>query len=281
MTSKTPDTVTQQIAVILGTSGSGQPLLNILRRLLGKDAGTQLHGVFIENDELQQAAALPFVKELCRLTLSVREIHNTRFDRSIALRMRTARSAVEELARHMGVPHTFREAQGSTIRLLRETVHSSDVTVFEPLSKLAGPTIRQSVHGQRAPRRIVVVIDEVETGGEALLIAALLAESGTHRISILLRAETTVELEVMNKMINDLLPAGSKRLLLLSDHGVQHLIATVLAERADMLVLGASKELLKTESLGSLLKQLNCPICLVRHFDRGSTKPLPDSLSQD
>jgi len=281
MPSKTPDTVTQQIAVILGTSGSGQPLLNILRRLLGKDTGTELHGVYIENDELQRAAALPFVKELCRLTLSVREIHNTQFDRTTALRMRTARSAVEELARHMGVPHTFREAQGSTIRLLRETVHSSDVTVFEPLSRLAGPTIRQSMHGERVPRRIVVVIDEVETGDEALLIATLLAESDTRRISILLRAETPAELEVMDNMISDLLPAGTKRLLLLPDHGVQHLIAAVLAERADMLVLGASEELLKTESLGSLLKQLNCPICLVRHFDRGSTKPLPDSLIRD
>ena len=274
MLAKTPDTVTQQIAVILGTSGSGQPLLNILRRLLGKDTVTELHGVFIEDDELQRAAALPFVKELCRLTLSVREIHNTRFERTIALRMRTARSAVKELAGRMGVSYTFREAQGSTISLLREAVHSSDITVFEPLRKLAAPTIRQSVHGEHSPRRIVVVIDDVETGDEALLIAALLAESETHRISILLRAETPSELEAMDNMISDLLPAGPKRLLLLPDHGVQHLIAAVLAERADMLVLGASEEILKTESLGSLLKQLECPICLVRHFDRGVNIPL-------
>ncbi len=260
MPAKTPDTVTQQIAVILGTSGSGQPLLNILRQLLGKDTGTELHGVFIEDEELQRAAALPFVKELCRLTLSVREIHDTRFDRTIALRMRTARSAVEELARRMGVSHTFREAQGSTISLLRETVHSANITVFEPLRRLAEPTIRQSVHAERSPRRIVVVIDDVDTGDEALLIAALLAESEIHRISILLRAETPAELEAMDNMISDLLPAGPKRLLLLPDRGVQHLIAAVLAERADMLVLGASEELLKTESLGSLLKQLECPI---------------------
>ena len=274
MLAKTPDTVTQQIAVILGTSGSGQPLLSILRRLLGKDAVTELHGVFIEDDELQRAAALPFVKELCRLTLSVREIHNTRFDRTIALRMRTARSAVEELARLMGVPHTFREAQGSTISLLREAVHSSDITVFEPLRKLAAPPIRQSVRGERSPRRIVVVIDDVETGDEALLIAALLAESEIHRISILLRAESPPELEAMDNMISDLLPAGPKRLLFLPDHGVKTLIAAVLAERADMLVLGASEELLKTKSLGLLLKQLECPICLVRHFDSGDNRPL-------
>jgi hypothetical protein len=273
MPAKTPDTVTQQVAVILGTSGSGQPLLNILRRLLGKDAVTVLHGVFIEDDELQRAAALPFVKELCRLTLSVREIHSTRFDRTIALRMRTARSAVEELAQRMGVSHTFREARGSTINLLREAAHSSDITVFEPLRKLATPGVTQSVHGQRSPRRIVVVIDNVETGDEALLIAALLAGNETQRFSILLRAETPAELEAMDKMISDFLPAAPKRVLLLPDHGVRHLITAVLAEHADMLVLGASEELLKTEALGSLLKWLECPICLVRHFDGAVNEP--------
>ena len=59
-----PDTTTQQVAVILNTSGSGRPLLNILQQLLGEDTETQLHGVFIEDDELQRVAALPFVKEL-------------------------------------------------------------------------------------------------------------------------------------------------------------------------------------------------------------------------
>jgi len=267
MLAKTPDTNKQQIAVILGTSGSGQPLLKILQQLLGKDTGIQLHGVFIEDDELQRVAALPFVKELSRLTLSVCEIHNTQFDRTIALRMRTARSAVEGLARRMGVSHTFRKARGSTTRLLREAVYSANITVFEPLRKFAAPSIGQPLHGRHSPRRIVVVIDDVVTGDEALLTAALLAKGQTHRISILLRAETPVELDAMNHMINDLLPSGPNRLLLLQDHGIQHLIAAVLAERADMLVLGASEELLQSESLGLLLKQLECPICLVRQLE--------------
>jgi len=72
---KLPDAVTRRVAVILGTSGSGQQLLNFLQPLLGKDTEIDLQGVFIEDDALQRAAALPF-KELCRLTLSVREIHS-------------------------------------------------------------------------------------------------------------------------------------------------------------------------------------------------------------
>jgi hypothetical protein len=267
MPAKSPDTATQQIAVILGTSGSGQPLLNILRRLLGRDTATELHGVFIEDDELQRIAALPFVKELCRLTLSVREIHETRFDRTIAMRMRTARSEVEGLARRMGVSHTFRTAQGSTVSLLQETIHSANITVFEPLRRFATPVVRQAGHIRRAARRIVVVIDDVVTGDEALITAALLAEGQAHRISILLRAESTIELDEMDQMVHELLPAGPKRLLLLPDQGVQQLIAAVHAERADMLVIAASEEMLKPEFLGSLLKQIECPICLVRQLE--------------
>lgn len=273
MPAKKPDTVTQQIAVILGTSGSGQSLLSISRQLLGRSTDIELQGVFIEDDELNRAAALPFVKELCRLTLSVREIQDTRFDQTIALRMRTARSAVEGLAQRMGVSHTFRNAQGSTVSLLRDAAFSADITVFEPLRKLASPAIRQHLYGLRPPRRIVVVIDDVVSGDEALLTAALLAEGETHRISILLRAESRAELDAMETMISDLLPASPTRVLLLPDQGMQHLITAVLAERADMLVLGASQELLEAESLDLLLKQLECPICLIRQVNDRLNEP--------
>jgi len=272
MIAKPPETVTQQIAVVLGASGSGQSLLKVLQKLLGRDTGIELQSVFIEDEELLRAAALPFVKELCRLTLSVREIHDTRFDRAIAVRMRTARSAFDGLARRMGIPHTFRTAQGPTLRLLRETAYSANITVFEPSRKLSAPATGQAAHSRFTARRIVVVIDDVLTGDEALLTAALLAKGQTDRISILLRAETQAELDAMNQMISELLPARPTRVLLLQDHGIQQLIASVRAERADMLVIGASEEMLQSESLGSLLKQLECPTCLVRPLDSATVE---------
>lgn len=264
MLAKPPDTVTRQVAVVLGTSGAGQALLNVLQQLLGRDTPIELHGLFIEDVDLQRAAALPFAKELCRLTLSVREIQNTRFDQSIALRMRTARSAIEALAKRMGVSHTFSNTQGSTLRLLRDTVHSADITVFEPSRKLAAPPVYQFTAGHRAPRRIVAVIDNVVTGDEALLTATRLAEDQTERITILLRAESPIELQTLEHMVHELLPSRPAGLLLLPDLEIHQLIATVLAERADMLVIGAQEELLKPRSLELLLQQLECPICLVR-----------------
>ena len=264
MLAKLPDTVPQRVAVILETSGSGQMLLEGLRPLLGEDTQIDLQGVFVVDDELQRAAALPFVKELCRLTLSVREFHNVQFERAVALRTRTARKAVAELARRMGVSHTFRHVRGSTVDLLQQTVHTADITVFEPLQMFAATSVLPPVQTHRVPRRIVVAVSDLATGAKTLNAAMLLAEGEMRRISILLTAAAPVEQDLVDQMISDLLPANPASILLLSEPGVQHLIAAARAEDAGMLVLGTSEELLKPESLRSLRKQLRCPICLVR-----------------
>ena len=231
---KLPDTVTRRVAVVLGTSGSGQQLLNVLQPLLGKDTEIDLQGVFIEDDELQRAVALPFSKELCRLTLSVREIQSARFERTIALQTRTAHRAIAGLARRMGVSHTFHKVRGSTISLLLETAHSADITVFEPLRIFAASPIAPPLHSSRPNQRIVVAIDDPAT---------------------------------LDHLISELLPAAPARILLSPGTEIQNLIAAARAERADMLVLGTSEKLLKPESLRLLMEQLRCPICLVRQWD--------------
>ena len=267
MKARVPDTVTRRVAVVLGTSGSGQQLLNVLKPLLGKDTDFDLQGVFIEDDELQHAVALPFSKELCRLTLSVREIQSAQFERNIALQTRTAHRAIAGLARRMGVSHTFRKVRGSTISLLRETVHSADITVFGPLRIFTASPIAPPVLGHRPQQRIVVAIDDLATGAETLIAAALLAEGEMHRVSVLLTSAVPTKLAALDRLISDLLPTAPARILLLPGPGMQSLIAAARAEHADMLVLGASEELLKPESLRLLIEQLRCPICLVRQWD--------------
>jgi hypothetical protein len=270
MPAKLPDTAPRRIAVILGLGGTGRPLLDVLRLLLGKDTEIGLQGVFIEDDELHRAAALPFVKELCRLTLSVREFHSDQFERVVALRTRGARRAIAELAQHMRVAHTFRKVRGSTVSLLLETTRSADIIVFEPLRMLAAAPISPPVQIHHPQKRIVVAIDDLATGADALIAATLLAEGEMRRISVLLTAAASAEQDTLDKVISDLLPASPARILLLSEPGVRYLITAARAEGAGMLVLGASEELLKPESLRALREQLRCPICLVKRWD-GST----------
>ena len=73
----------RRIAVILGTGGSGRNLLNLVMPLLARDREIEMQGVFLEEAEVQHAAELPFVKELCRVTFSVREFTSDQFERSL------------------------------------------------------------------------------------------------------------------------------------------------------------------------------------------------------
>ena len=230
---KLPDTVTRRVAVVLGTSGSGQQLLNTIQPLLGKNTEIDLQGVFIEDDELQRVAALPFTKELCRLTLSVREIQSDQFERAIALQARTARRAIAGLARRMGISHTFRKVRGSTLSLLQEIIHSTDITVFEPPRVFSVPPIVPPAHTRRSQQRIVVAAGDLAT---------------------------------LEHLTSELLPSEPVRILLLQDPGIQSLVSATRDAHADMLVLDASEELLKPESLRPLMEQLRCPICLFRQW---------------
>jgi hypothetical protein len=221
MKEKLPDTVTRRIAVILELGGSGQPLLDLLQPLLDIEGDTDLLGVFVEDDELLRAAALPFVQEL-----------------------------------------SFRSVRGPAVNLLRDTAHSADITVFEPMWMFAAAQLSPSVH-RRPQKRIVVAVDDLETGAEVLIAAALLAEGGSRRLSVLLTGPAVKELDALDSLITELLPAGPARIRIVPEPGVQSLIAETRLEGAGMLVLGATEERLKPESLRLLREQLRCPVCLI------------------
>jgi len=258
--------VLRRVAVVLGISRADRALLNILQPLLDKETETNLQGVFIEDNELQQVANLPFVKELCRLTLSVREIHSTQFERTVAVRTRSARRAITSLALSTGLPHSFQTVKGSTVNLLRETAHSADITIFEPLRIFAAPAIALPAPAPRSLQRIVVAVNDFSMGAETLAAANFLAGGKMRRLHLLLTATTSAELDALNRMIEEHFPDDPARIQLIPGAEIQKLIATANSERADMLVLGASEDLLKPESLQTLLKQLRCPICLVRRW---------------
>jgi len=268
---KLRDRAPKRIAVVLGSSGLGQRLLEVLLPLLGKGGNIHLQGVFVEEDELQHAAALPFVKELCRLTLSVREFHSTQLERDLTLRTRLAERSFDDMARRMGASHTFRSVRGSAVNLLREAARSADITVFAPLRTFAAEPVLLPVLTRRPQKRILVAIDDLATGAEALITAALLAEGEMSKISVLLTGAASTQTDAMDQLMRDLLPSELAHVLSQSESGIEFLTSAAHSEGAGLLVLGASEELLKHESLQSLREHLRCPICLVRRWDAGNS----------
>ena len=142
MATNPADKVPRRIAVILGSGGSGRSLLDLVLPLLSRGREVEMHGVFLEEAEVRHAAELPFVKELCRVTFSVREFNSDHFERALALRMRTARRALAVLARRTGVMHSFRNVRGPAISPISR--FSATVSSAKSRTPQAGPTSRCS-----------------------------------------------------------------------------------------------------------------------------------------
>jgi len=265
MQANPPEKVPRRIAVILGPGGSSRNLLDMVTPLLGQDRALEMQGVFIEEAELRHAAALPFVKELCRVTFSVREFNSDQFERVLALRMRTAQRALELLAKSAGVAHTFHNVRGAAEHLLIETVSQSDITIFEPSGTLAA-SMSAGTPASLHSRRILVHIADAEAPSAALIAALQLAGGDMRRLSILLDPRVTRDLPKLERRMQSILPSRPGRMRTLADSEPGSLMAAVRTESPGMLVLSATGESISAEFLADLRKRLRCPICLVRFW---------------
>ena len=256
----------RRIAVIIGAGGSGRSMLDLLPPLLLRGRGVEMQGIFLEEAEIQHAAELPFVQELCRVTFSVREFNSDQFERALALRMRSARRALALLARRAGVVHTFRNVRGSAIKLLLEAATSADILVFEPARRMSAPAPRM---GPETRGRIAVAVSDVQSGRMALSAALHLAEQRADRLSVLLApglAENPAALTALFPSLR----SRPGRIVAIPGATLDDLVAAARVAGAGLLVIAATDEVMAPAGLHTLREKLRCPICLVRHWDQNN-----------
>jgi hypothetical protein len=236
-------------------------MLEQLLPLLSRDREIEMQGVFLEEAGVRHAAELPFVQELCRVTFSVREFTTDQFDRTLALRIRSARRALQLLAERVGVQHSFRNVRGEAAGLLLETARASDITCFEPVS-LYGSGARRFT----ARQHIVAVVNDAGSAPDVLRAAAHLAGGKLASISVLIARQSVEECSTIRQLTLDLLHGSPAHLRSTGGDSVESLAAAAIQMGASMLVLPAS---LVTEQPGAMRRireLLRCPICLVRSW---------------
>jgi len=260
-----PERVMRRVAVILGPGGSSRALLDVVLPLLGTDRAIEMQGVFLEEAELRHAADLPFVKELCRVTFSVREFNSDQFEQILALRMRTAQRALAVLAKRAGVAHTFRNVRGSAVSLLVDIANQSDITIFEP-ARMIMTAMAPGPYRLPAVRRIVVAISDPDSGDRVLLAASHLAGGDMHRLSVLLAPVVASDAAAVNRLFKGSLPARPGRVRTIPDDSIGTLVNSAQTAGATMVVLGVTQELMDPDVLQMLRQRLRCPICLVRNW---------------
>lgn len=255
----------RRIAVILGPGSASRYLLDRLRPLLAANPDTELQGVFLEEAGVQHAAELPFVKELCRVTFTVREFTNVQFERSLALRMRSARQALAVLAGHTGVKHHFRNVRGSAVGLLQETIRDSDITAFEPARPRMVPTLKPLANA-RPETRVSVLLTDPDSAFDSLRVALQLAESEPRCVSILMSPGKGCDAKDLRTLLREVLPTAPAKVRPVATDDLAALAAALREQWASVFVVPATAALTEPRVLQFLLAQVRCPVCLVRSW---------------
>ncbi len=255
----------RRVAIILGPGSGSRYLLDQLQPLLAADRDIEMQGIFLEEAGVQHAAELPFVKELCRVTFAVREFDSEQFERTLALRMRTARQALSLLADRSGATLSFRNVRGSAVGMLMETLRDADLTIFEPARPRVAAAITPPGRSRQQPW-IAVLVRDSESARDVLSVALQLADGALDRIAILLKPAPGVDGDELRNSFRSLLPGepGHVRSLARGDLGdfaysVRELLASIL-------VVPAMVDTIDEKDLQFLLGQIRCPVCLVRDW---------------
>jgi hypothetical protein len=264
MKDKLPEDAPRKISIFLGTGTSSRQALDVVLPLLEYEAVVDLQGVFVEEVELQKAAKLPFVKELSRLTSSLREFHTSDAKRQTELRVRAARRTIAVFAGRAGVTHSFRNLRGSVIGLLKETASVSDITVFEPIKPLAMTFWSTTRHITRERHRIAVIIEDLSTARETMIAASILAQRQAKRILIFLTGQALSQPEAVERMMDRILPDGRLSVQKLPDMAPQSIVKAIRSETASALVIATTDTVLDGDLLQFLREELRCPVFLIR-----------------
>ena len=255
----------RRIAIILGPGSGSRYLLDQLHPLLAADRDIEIQGVFLEEAGVQHAAELPFVKELCRITFAVREFDSEQFERTLALRMRSARRALSVLADHSGAALSFRNVRGSAVGLLLETLRDADLTLFEPARPRVAAAITPPGRSGHKPW-IAALVRDVESARVVLSAAVQLAGGDMDRIAVLLKPASGTDGDELRSSFRAFLPGTPGHVRSIAQGDLGDMALSVRELLAAMLVVPAMVETIDEKDLQFLLGQIRCPVCLVRDW---------------
>lgn len=256
----------RRITVLLGCSSSSGRILESLGPLIERGEGVELSAVFVEESEVEIAARLPFVREICALTSEVREFRASDAAMTRDRSIRKARGHIELAAAGTRFAHSFSTVRGTMRRVLEETVAAADVTFFEPMGAALRARFRAQETGPVLRRPVAVLLTSPESGASAVRAGFELARRKPENVALLLPPGMEVDGAALERMLKTGLPLERMRIETLADPSIPSVLPAVRRLGAQCLVVSVAKDLLAEDALGTLSAELRCPLLLVRQW---------------
>ena len=260
---------------------------------LAQQLDAELMGLFIEDIDLLNLAALPFSREVAVLSLSGRGLDPERVARELRSKAAAARRALAALAEEHHLQWSFRIARGHVDAELLTASREADLVAVgkgtRPLSGKArlGSTGRAMVI--QATRSVllaagiggpadapVAIVYEGSGDSAALALAARLAESDRRHLVVFVLGDSQPSFAQREVSIRQQLRAlgVSAAILRLQTSDAAGLLYALQSRPLSLLILDAIPKLLSDVTLDLLVEKCSCSLLLLRDWTldrRGST----------
>lgn len=245
-------TESQPVRVIVGLDlASAAASVVEMAALLAASLRSELSAVFVEDEALAHAVALPFTS-LVRKSGTLSPIDPPRLERALRLAAAEAQRALTLAAQRAQLSATFRTARG---RLLAELLAASvehDIIVV-------GGALPTAFARQRGP--VVAVFDHAAMGTPLLDLAAAIATARRQGLVVLVQKDDDPEPLRAAAAWAEHTRAKVRAVDVIAVPGIA---GALRLERASLLLSSARSEWLRESSLKELREQAGCPLVLLR-----------------
>jgi hypothetical protein len=220
--------------------------------LLAAVLRSELSGVFVEDESLVRAAALPFTS-LVHKSGTLGPIDTLRLQGILRLAAAAAERALTRAAQQAGLPSSFRTARGRLLAQLLAVAAQHDLIVFGARGTAdPGP-----------PRRgpVVAVFERAAMGTPLLDLAAAIAAAREHRLVVLVGADGDREPFRSAVAWAERGRATVRSVDVIEVTGIARALKR---EHASLLLVSAASAWLRESSLRELREQADCPLVLLR-----------------
>lgn len=270
MTPATEQTETRRIMVTLDASESGRPPLDTAVRLAAA-LGARLEGVFVEDINLIRLAGLSFLREVRPGSLAEEAISAQRMQRELHVLARHAERMLEQAAREMDVPWSFKVWRGRAEAASLAREFAADILSLGRVSSLVSsralaamrPVSRQI---RKTDTSINVLFSDSDQAARAVATACSLAKAMDARLTFILPGLQAEEMTALKNKALAMLEMHEQpaRFVEVAGTDLQSLAQAACTSGISILVAGVDHPLLQEVGLDQCLGALFSSVLLVR-----------------
>lgn len=283
MAKRSPGAKIRRIQVVLDASVQDNITIQAAVHLAAM-LRAELQGLFIQDSALMRFADLPIAKEVISYSASERSMDRARLEKDLESQAKRINREIAQLAGQQKVRWSFVTVRGYNESEVLDATERADLLIVHRKTgctlvshdQLGSTALMMATKSKRTvlileqqvslEQPLFVLVEEAESGINALKVAVRLSKRNHRRLIVLIHADSLTVFEGLQKEMQDWLLARGRgaEFSWLRKLEIPILSHKLWQEGGGVLVVAADARLLKQTPLAQLINQLQLPLVLVR-----------------